>query len=102
MNKTLLGKLDEIQRLCKTHRVHSLYAFGSVATEKFNEQSDVDFLIDFENGLSINEYTDNYFDMQFRLHELLNRNVDLVTQRSLSNPYFIQSIEKTKQLLYAS
>ncbi len=65
------------------------------------EESDMDFLIDFDKDLSINDYTENYFSLHDKLQELFKRNVDLITQRSLSNPYFIKSVDQTKQLLYA-
>jgi len=78
-----------------------MYAFGSVCTDKFNENSDIDLLISFDN-LSIDEYTDNYFDLHYKLENLFKREIDLLTDKSLSNPYFIQSLEQTKQLIYAA
>jgi hypothetical protein len=36
-----------------------------------------------------------------KLEALFQRKVDLLTENSLSNPYFIESIEETKELLYA-
>jgi predicted nucleotidyltransferase len=66
------------------------------------EESDVDILVDFDKELSVNDYTENYFSLHSKLEELFKRDVDLVTQRSLSNPYFIKSVDQTKQLLYAS
>lgn len=102
MNPILINKLTEIQELCRQYKVSSMYAFGSVNTDSFTPTSDIDFLIAFEKDISIEEYTDNYFELQYRLRALFNRNIDLVTENSLSNPYFIQSIEQTKQLLYAA
>jgi len=72
-----------------------------VCTDKFNENSDIDLLISFDN-LSIDEYTDNYFDLHYKLENLFKREIDLLTDKSLSNPYFIQSLEQTKQLIYAA
>jgi len=34
------------------------------------------------------------------LRELLGRDVDIVTERTLSNPYFIESLNESKVLLY--
>lgn len=79
-----------------------MYVFGSVNTDLFTANSDIDFLITFQKDISIEEYTNNYFELQYRLRALFNRNIDLVTENSLSNPYFIQSIEQSKQLLYAA
>jgi len=102
MNKVVQEKLNDIIRLCENHGVKSLYIFGSANTDKFEKNSDIDFLIEFKESLSIEEYTENYFTLQYKLRELLNRKIDLVTQNSLSNPFFIQSIEQNKLLLYGA
>ena len=78
-----------------------MYVFGSVCTDKFNENSDIDILISFDT-LSIEQYTDNYFELHYKLQDLFGRDIDLLTERSLSNPYFIQGVEKTKQLIYTA
>ena len=77
-----------------------MYAFGSVVSGRFRDDSDIDFLISFNDDLSIEQYTDNYFSLQYKLRNLFNRNIDLVTERTLSNPYFIESINETKHLIY--
>jgi len=46
------------------------------------------------------DYADNYFDIVDKFEDLFRRPVDLVTDKSLSNPYFIDSVNKTKTLLY--
>jgi predicted nucleotidyltransferase len=56
-------------------------------------------LISFEK-LSIEQYTDNYFDLHYKLENLFSRKIDLLTEQSLANPFFIQSLEKSKQLIY--
>lgn len=101
MNQLIETKLSDIIDLCKKYKVKTMYLFGSVCSDKFNNESDVDILITFQE-LSIDEYTENYFELHYKLESLLGRTIDLLTERSLSNPYFIQSVEKTKQLLYAA
>ena len=101
MNQLIETKLSEIIDLCKKYNVKTMYLFGSACSDKFNNESDVDILITFQE-LSIDEYTENYFELHYKLESLLGRTIDLLTERSLSNPYFIQSVEKTKQLLYAA
>ena len=51
-----------------------MYAFGSACSEHFNIESDLDFLISFEN-LAIEQYTDNYFDLHYKLEKLFNRKI---------------------------
>ena len=91
--------INSIVELCKKHKVRSLYAFGSVLTEKFNKESDVDFIVDFEN-LPVDDYVDNYFDLKFSLENLFKRPIDLLEDKAIKNPYFKQSVDKQKQLVY--
>ena len=101
MDKIVTDRIDELKRLCNTYNVKSMYVFGSVCTDKFNDNSDIDILISFET-LSIDQYTDNYFDLHYKLQDLFGRKIDLLTDKSLSNPYFIKGLEQTKQLIYAA
>ena len=101
MNKIINDKIEDLIHLCNIYKVKSMYAFGSVCTDKFDETSDIDLLISFDN-LTIDQYTDNYFDLHYKLEDLFKRQIDLLTDKSLSNPYFIQSLEQTKQLIYAA
>jgi len=101
MDKIVTDNIIELKRLCDMYNVKSMYVFGSVCTDKFNDKSDIDILITFDN-LSIDQYTDNYFDLHYKLQDLFGRNIDLLNDKSLSNPYFIKGIEQTKQLIYAA
>lgn len=101
MQSILTDKIEDLIKLCTIYSVKSMYAFGSVCTDNFNEHSDIDLLISFEN-LSIEQYTDNYFDLHYKLEALFQREIDLLTDKSLSNPYFIKSLEQTKTLIYAA
>jgi len=94
-------KIAELKNLCQLYKVKTMYIFGSACTDRFTETSDLDFLIDFKD-LSIEEYTDNYFELHYKLEDLFKRKIDLLTENSLENPYLIESIEETKQLLYAA
>ena len=91
----------ELKRLCEQYDVKCMYVFGSAVSGDFHESSDIDILISFKD-IPYDQYTDNYFELHEKLQALFSRKVDLVTERSLSNPYFIESIERTKQLLYAA
>ena len=102
MNPIITDKIPQITTLCKKYRVETMYVFGSASVDTFNENSDIDFLISFHNDVTLEGYADNYFDLLFELDELFGRNVDLISEKTLSNPYFIHSIEQTKQLIYAT
>lgn len=100
MHDVLKNNVDTLIKICKSLGVKSLYAFGSVVRGNFKENSDIDFLISFDENLSIEQYTNNYFSLQYKLRNLFKRKIDLVTERTLSNPYFIESIDETKELIY--
>lgn len=89
----------DILNLCKTHKVKSLYAFGSVLTDKFTNQSDVDLIVDFEK-LDVLDYGDNYYDLKFSLENILKRKVDLLEEKAIKNPYSIKIINQSKKLIY--
>jgi predicted nucleotidyltransferase len=76
-----------------------LYAFGSVLNENFNENSDIDFIVDIKND-NPTKYTDSYFNLQFGFEDLFKREIDLLSLNSLKNPYFIKNLERTRQLIY--
>lgn len=99
MNQIVLNRLDQLEVLCKKHRVKYLYAFGSVCSEHFHDSSDIDFLVSFK-PMDFGDYADNYFSLANALEELFNRPVDLITDKSLSNPYFIRSLNQNKFLIY--
>ncbi len=89
----------EILTLCKTHKVKSLYAFGSVVTDAFTSERDVDLIVDFEN-IAVLDYGDNYYDLKFSLENILKRKVDLLEEKALKNPYFRKTVNKNKVLIY--
>ena len=99
MQQFFEDKKAELIQLCKMYEVKTMYVFGSACTDRFNENSDVDILISFKD-IPVDRYTDNYFELHYKLEALFERKIDLLTENSLSNPYFIESIEETKHLLY--
>ncbi len=99
--KLIEMNMDKIISLCQKYKVSKLWVFGSILTDRFNDTSDVDFSVKFDKkSIPLLDYADNYFDFLDELKSLLSRNVDLVTEDSLTNPYFIQSLNSTKQLIY--
>lgn len=92
--------LSRITQILKKNQVKRAYAFGSVCTERFGPNSDVDLLIAFEDGLDPVTYSENYFAIAEAIEELLQRRVDLVTESSLKNPYFIKILNQTKTPIY--
>ena len=97
--KIIEENIDKINELCSKHKVLKLYVFGSLLTDKFNKDSDIDLLVDFDN-MDVFNYADNYFDFKFALEIILNRKVDLLENNAIKNPYLKQSIDSSKKLIY--
>mgnify|MGYP000238690347 CR=1 FL=1 len=89
----------DINRLCVQHKVKSLYVFGSVLSDKFSETSDLDFMVDFEH-IDLKSYADNYFQLKFSLEDVFKRPVDLIEEKAIKNPYFKQSVNSSRKLVY--
>ena len=92
-------KILQIQELCKVNKVKSLFAFGSVTRDDFNESSDIDLVVDFEEKDPF-KYTDLYFNLKSKLEEILKRQVDLLEERAIRNRIFRQQLENTKVKIY--
>ena len=89
-----------VVRICRRFRVERLYLFGSAADERFDsDHSDLDFLVALEEQPP-SEYADNYLGLAQALEELFGRPVDLVTERSIRNPYFRETVFNARRLLY--
>ena len=96
----ITNKLDDIRYLMQKHKVAKGYIFGSAVTEKFNDGSDVDVLVEVDETLDPADLGMHLWDLQFELEEMLGRNVDLLTSRSLRNTLFIKSVNASKELIY--
>jgi len=96
------SRRNEIEALCRKHRVRTLDLFGSAAGEGFDPAaSDLDFLVEFL-PLREHEHADAYFGLLDDLRELLGRPVDLVMTRAIRNPYFMEGVNRSRVKLYAA
>jgi predicted nucleotidyltransferase len=108
MIEIIRDKIDEISRTCKKHHVEFLYIFGSAVNGNFNNESDIDFLYEFDtDGIDFDnlndaayDYADNFFEFKFKLQDILMRKIDLIQYNHYKNPYFREDVERTKQLIY--
>ena len=99
MIKIVKNNIQKITSLCEELKVEKLWIFGSATKSSFTAKSDIDFLVSFST-MKPEDYAENYFLLAENLEKILGRVVDLVTVNSLSNPYFIQSVEESKTLIY--
>lgn len=91
--------INRIKELCKQYKVKTLSAFGSVTREDFTNDSDIDFVVDFEENDPF-KYTDLYFQLKEKLEKLLKRQIDLVEERGIKNQFFRKELDDTKVLIY--
>jgi predicted nucleotidyltransferase len=95
------NNLKSIQRILHKHNVKRAFVFGSVCTENFNDNSDIDIIVAFQKRYFDN-YVDNFLSLESELSKLLEREVDIVPEETIQNPYFIQAINQTKIPIYES
>ena len=93
------ANINLIYELCKVNKVKSLYAFGSVVRDDFNESSDIDLVVDFDETDPY-RYTDLYFSLKLNLENILKRPIDLLEERAIKNRFFREELEKTKVKIY--
>jgi predicted nucleotidyltransferase len=100
MEQSVEKKLVEIKNTFKKYGAERAFLFGSAAVGASKKNSDVDFLFSFPSDMDPETYANNYFSLLNALRNLLNREVDLVAEKTLQNPYLIESINDSKiQLL---
>ena len=100
MIEMIAQKKDELVDLCRRFKVDHLDLFGSAATGRFDpSSSDLDFIIEFEDRAAPG-LLNRYLDFAAALERLFGRPVDLLTPRSIRNPYFRQTLESTKETIY--
>jgi predicted nucleotidyltransferase len=92
-------QLESIKALCQKSKVKSLVAFGSVLRDDFNDDSDIDLAVDFNETDPFN-YTDLYFELKNELENILRRKIDLIESRSIRNKFFKDELDKTKLSIY--
>ncbi|MCR8874755.1 nucleotidyltransferase family protein [Phocaeicola barnesiae] len=97
--KLIENNIQKIVALCKKYKVNKLFVFGSILTDRFNDDSDVDLVVSF-NKAEVSDYFDNYFDFKYSLEDLFGREVDLLEEQTIKNPYLKKNVDATKALIY--
>jgi predicted nucleotidyltransferase len=90
---------EKVSILCGEHLVDKLYLFGSAAENSLNESSDIDLVVKFKN-VELKNYFKNYMSFKRKLQNLFHREVDLIEEQTVLNPFFKESVESSKLLIY--
>jgi len=91
--------INEITDLCSQYEVEELFLFGSILSNDYNSDSDIDMLVSFYTTDPL-AYADNYFNLKFDLESLLQRKIDLVEEKAISNSHFMQQLNMHKIQIY--
>jgi predicted nucleotidyltransferase len=89
---------DKIIEFCGRNHIRRLALFGSVLREDFTPESDIDLLVEFEQGARVGFF--ELFDMEQEFSNFLNdRKVDIHTPNSLSK-YFRDKVLREAEIAY--
>lgn len=88
---------ERLAEFCKKHRIRKFSFFGSVLREDFRSDSDVDVLVEFEQGARIGLI--RLAGIEMELSSLIGHKVDLNTPGFLS-PYFRDQVLKEADVRY--
>ena len=97
MNKNIVIPRDAISQFCLRNHIRKLSVFGSALRDDFHPDSDIDVLVEFEDG-HVPGFA--FFGMEAELTNLLGRKVDLHTPNFLSR-YFRDRVLKEAEVQYA-
>ncbi len=96
IEKTFVAvKPEKIKIFCRENDIKFLSVFGSFARGEEKKNSDIDLLVKFGKIKSLFELV----RMERKLSKVFNRNVDLVTEKSLSK-YFKEDVKKEMKVIY--
>jgi uncharacterized protein len=101
VHEVVASKRAEIDALCRAVGVRRLDLFGSAVDGRFDDNSDVDVLVEFDRGPGF-DYFGSYFALKDGLERILGRPVDVVSATSIRNPYFRAEVMRTREPLYAA
>lgn len=88
---------DQIRRFCQRNHIKKLALFGSILREDFNQNSDIDVLVELDRRYKIGYI--KMAEMEIELSEMLGRKVDLRTPDELSD-YFRDKVLEEAEVQY--
>ena len=97
MNINIVVPQERVAEFCRRNRIRSLSFFGSVLSEDFGPDSDVDGLVEFEPGHRVGLI--RLAGMEIELSRILGRRVDMRTPADLSW-YFRQEVLDVAEVQY--
>lgn len=96
MDVIVKNNLPKIKELMRLHGVIRAHLFGSAAVEQMTADSDIDFMVSFDPSFEYTDYGYHYFQLMYDLQDLLKRDVELIAEETITNPYLHQTINRQK------
>jgi len=90
---------SDLVKICNSLGVKKLDLFGSATGTHFKADSDIDLVVEFERYENGNLFN-RYFELKERLQHLFEREIDIVVEKAINNPYFKESLERTRMPIY--
>ena len=91
---------SRIEAFCKKWKISRLAFFGSVMRDDFRPDSDVDVMVAFKPDSKWSLF--DIMDMKFELEKMFDRDVDIVEEGTIKNPYKRRSINENLEVVYES
>ena len=91
---------EDIRKIVMKYQIKEIAVFGSSIRDNFDDDSDIDMLIEFHHSEAISLY--DIIDIQEYFEKITKRAIDIVEPAGLCNPYRRAHILKTKEILYAA
>ena len=86
--------------VCRKWLISEMALFGSVLSQEFRPDSDVDCLVTFEPDAPWDLW--DFTRLESELGRLLRRKVDVVESSALRNPFFRHEVLRTREVIYAA
>lgn len=90
---------EAIAEFCRRNQIHRLAVFGSALRDDYRPDSDIDILIEFEEGARVGL---RFFAMQDELSEMLGRKVDLNTKGFISDAFLDEVLREARDVYVAA
>mgnify|MGYP001353053776 CR=1 FL=1 len=101
MNEVIHRNKDAIIEICRKHNIITLFLFGSATSEDFTPgKSDIDLMVEFDS-MKPGEHARQFFGFIEDMEYLLKHPVDVIESAGIKNPYFLKSVQESKELIYA-
>lgn len=91
--------IDLINKICDLNHVKSLFVFGSLVRNELKPGSDIDLIVEIDESNPLT-YADYYFDLKEGLEKILKRPIDLLEEKTITNQFLRQEIDRTKVKIY--